>query len=252
MHPVLFSLGHINVYSYGLMVALGFIAASLLSSKLAEKEGVDPDKIIDICLLILVAGIIGARLFYVITNFDYYRNDVIGILRLTDGGLAFYGGFFFALFFSVFYAFRKKLSVWRIGDIIAPYAALGHSIGRIGCFLNGCCYGGPTDLPWGVIFPGSRTIVHPTQIYASLDSLAIFIILRYVYPKRSFSGQVFLGYFLLYGASRFFEELIRRDSPRILYGLTIWQVISLCVFAAALMIYIYRGIAWKSIRSRQK
>ncbi|MDP3804358.1 MAG: prolipoprotein diacylglyceryl transferase, partial [Candidatus Omnitrophota bacterium] len=141
MHPILLKLGPFTVYSYGVMVAIGFGIFTFLVYRRAAKFNIDQDKIIDLTILILVWGIIGARLLYVASNLSFYLANPVDIVNLSKGGLVWYGGFLAALFAGMVYLKNNRLNFWEITDLIAPYIALAQGFGRIGCFFNGCCYG---------------------------------------------------------------------------------------------------------------
>lgn len=243
MHPILFKIGPINVYSYGVMIAIGFTVAICLARQQAEKEGFDGDRIIDLGLYLLIAGIVGARLLYVLTNLSEYLKFPLEIIMLNHGGLVIYGGIILATFTGIFFLSKRKIPILKTADILFPYVALAQSIGRIGCLLNGCCYGRPTSLPWGIYFPGQVIALHPTEIYFSLNALAIFLILKMVQKRKRFTGQVFLLYFILYSATRFGIEFFRGDSARNIFGVfTLSQIISIIIFVVALLIYHRRSL----------
>lgn len=246
MHPIIIEIGALNIYSYGVMVALGFGLATILILKNSKKFNVEPDKIIDIAILILVSGIIGARLFYVLLNISYYKIHFVEILNLAKGGLVWYGGFISAVAFLLFYLKINKMDFWAVTDLIAPYVFLAQAFGRIGCFLNGCCYGikiNPEN-PFAVMFPGDYIARHPTQIYDASVLFILFFVLLFWRKRRRFSGEIFLGYGLLYSFERFLMEFLRGDNPRIFFHLTISQVISLAVFVLCAVVFINRYIKY--------
>ncbi|MDD5449589.1 MAG: prolipoprotein diacylglyceryl transferase [Candidatus Omnitrophica bacterium] len=235
MHPIIGRLGPVTIYSYGLLVALGFILGTLLASGRAHKFDIPADKIGNLSLIMLISGIIGARLFYIFLNLKDYILNPAEIFMITHGGLVFYGGAIFAFVAAVIYVKLSRLSVLNTGDLLAPYIALGHSIGRIGCLLNGCCFGRPTSGP-GIIF-GDGVIRIPTQIYSSLLLLCLFLILRYLSDSREFKGQVFFLYLILYSAGRVFIETLRGDNSPVILQLTFSQLISMAIFAAGIAGY---------------
>lgn len=230
MHPILFKIGPLTVYSYGVCVALGFAAAAFFIYRRAAHFGIDKDSMIDLLIIMLISGVIGARALYVALNLGYYIANPMQALNLSGGGLVWYGGFLAALGSSAVYLKTKRCSFMNIMDLISPYAALAQSFGRIGCFLNGCCYG----------FSGI-----PVQIYSSILLFAMFIILRLWQDKRRFEGEIFLGYCTLYSLKRFGIEFARGDNPRILAGLTISQVISLAVILIAVPVFIIKVRKWR-------
>ncbi|MBI3322117.1 MAG: prolipoprotein diacylglyceryl transferase [Candidatus Omnitrophica bacterium] len=227
MHPVLLRLGPVTLYSYGLAIALGFLLAVNLAARRARAVGVDPAQIQRIALIGLLAGLAGGRAAYVFLNWDLYRANLIEILRLDHGGLVFYGGLVTSALASILAMRSAKLPVLATLDFFMPPLALAHAIGRIGCFLNGCCYGKPTDLPWGVLFPQDVVPRHPTQLYEAGALVGIFALLKRIEKRSLPAGSVMLAYGLLYGAWRFLVEFLRGDVPPVLFGLTVSQLASL-------------------------
>ena len=247
MHPVIFKLGPLAVYSYGTLVALGFAAAVFLISRRAAAFGLDKNRVIDLAILILISGIIGARAFYVLLNVGYYAARPMEMFNLSRGGLVWYGGFLAAIPVFFIYTKRAGIKFLDMADLISPYVALAQAAGRMGCFLNGCCFGVPADsgCSLGVMIPGEDIIRHPVQLYSVAALLAIYFILRIWQEKRHFAGEIFLVYCVLYSLKRFFIEFLRGDNARILLNLTISQVISLVIFIIALTFLIYRTAKWK-------
>ena len=254
MHPVILRIGPFSIYSYGVMVALGFGLATALIYKNAARYGIDKSKIIDFAILILFAGIVGARVFYVLSNMDHYIANPFDILNLSKGGLVWYGGFGSALFASIWYLKKNSIPFWTFADFVAPYTALAQGLGRIGCFLNGCCFGmeAPGRLPFAAIFPDSHILRHPTQLYSSLALLFIFIILRIRQERPHFTGQIFLAYCILYSMKRYILEYLRSDNPILTLGLTISQVISITVFSISIPLFLYKAFEWKRALLRSK
>jgi phosphatidylglycerol:prolipoprotein diacylglycerol transferase len=260
MHRILFSFGLINIYSYGFMLALAFILGIFLAQKRARKAGIAKNKIIDLSLYVLVSGILGARILFVLLDWQYYRYNFIEIFKIWQGGLVFYGGFITALLASIWFAQKNKLSFWKLADIMAPSIALGISLGRIGCFLNGCCYGKISE-SFGICFPVSSPAfnqqlaeglitgnavsslpVIPTQLYSSLSAFIIFLTLILVEKKQRFDGFLFWFFILLYSFARFIIEYFRYyDYNYILWkGLTISQIISIGLFILSLIFLVKR------------
>ena len=230
MHPILLKLGPVTVYSYGAFVALGFAAAAFLIYRRAAHFGIDKDNAMDLVILMLVSGVVGARLFYVLLNMAYYRANPYEIINLSRGGLVWYGSFFAAIGSAVIYIKRRKIGFLNAMDLIVPYIALAQAFGRAGCFFNGCCYG--LD---GI----------PIQLYSSFLLVVIFVLLVYWQDRRRFKGEIALGYCMLYPLKRFGVEFFRGDNLRIFSGLTISQVISLFVFIIAALIFIKKVYEWK-------
>ncbi len=229
MHPILFELGPLRFYSYGLLIALGFLAASALAARRAAAAGLDPGKIQGVALTALLAGLAGGRIAYVLLRWDLFRDNPVEILRLDHGGLVFFGGLAGGLLGGVWAIRRAGMPLARTVDLLIPPLVLAHAFGRIGCLLNGCCYGKFTSLPWGIRFPGEELRRHPTQLYEALALLAIFFLLKRLERRAPRPGTVLLAYGLSYALWRFFVEFLRADNPPIALGLTIFQWISVGV-----------------------
>jgi phosphatidylglycerol:prolipoprotein diacylglycerol transferase len=217
MHPVLLQLGKVTVYTYGFLIAVGFIVGILLAKKEAARLGRDPEMIMDLSFYIIISAIVGSRLVYVLTSPEIFIHDPLEMFKIWNGGLVFYGGFIMSLITAIVYVKRKRLSLWETADIIAPAIAIGQFFGRLGCFSAGCCYGKICDLPWAVTFrhPDSLAPVglplHPTQLYHSFANLLIFFLLWSFRKKTKFQGQLFWIYVSVYGAVRSFLEIFRND-----------------------------------------
>lgn len=217
MHPILINIGGLKLYAYGLFVALGFITAMLFSKRQAKKNAINPEVINDLVLIILVSAIAGSRILYVVINFSFYKDDFPAVFKIWDGGLVFYGGFVLALASSILYVRLKGLSFFQTADIISPSLALGHAVGRIGCFFAGCCYGKPSSLPWAVTFTDPNSLaplgvpLHPTQLYSVISNLLIFFLLLFLSRIKKYHGMVFFSYIILYSAFRFVIEMFRGD-----------------------------------------
>ncbi len=262
MHRILLKLGPFTIYSYGVMLALAFIIGTLFAERRARKQGYPKDSIVDLSLWILVSSVSGARLLFVLINWDYYRNNILESFKIWEGGLVYYGGLIAGFLAAVFYLQRKRLALWRTADILAPSLALGEAIGRIGCFLNGCCYGSVSE-KGGVCFPGAgdppvfvqqlrdglllpgaahSLPVIPAQLYASAGSLMIFFILLKAARLKIFDGFLFWLFILLYSFARFVIEGIRYyESNFFLFGtITISQGISV-LLAGAAGLFLFRG-----------
>ncbi len=224
MYPILAEYGFLKVHTYGLMVATGFLVGIMFAANQARREGVDPQKILDLCFFILVSAILGARFLFVAIEYEYYLEHPVKALMFWQGGLVYYGGLIAAVVTGWYYIRKHGLPLWQVADFIAPSLAIGQGIGRWGCFFAGCCYGAPTDLPWGITFtnPGSlaplNVALHPTQIYLSLNGLLIFGILLWMRNRKSFHGQVFWMYGVLYSIGRFIIEFYRDDERGAVLG----------------------------------
>ncbi|MBM3253970.1 MAG: prolipoprotein diacylglyceryl transferase [Candidatus Omnitrophica bacterium] len=239
MYPVLFKLGPVKIFSYGFMVALGFLLATIFAERDAKRYNISSNLITDLAIIIILSGLLGARIFYAICNIDYFVKNPKEIFMLMHGGLIFYGGAFFSFFASLVFLRIKKISFLKVADFVIPYTTLAYSIGRIGCFLNGCCWGKPTHFFLGVIFPGSAEALHPTQIYEAISSFFLFIFLILIRKRKKFDGQVFLIWCIFYGIIRFLIEFLRGDNRPVLFGLTFSQIVSVLIFFIGILFYCY-------------
>jgi len=197
-----------------------------------------------------VSGIIGSRLFYVLENLSYYLENPLEAIMLQHGGLSWYGGIFLGCAATVLYIRKKQLPLYKTLDLVMPFVALGQSIGRIGCFLNGCCYGKPSV--FGLYFPVLDAQLIPTQVYSSLAALAIFTVLRILQDKPHKKGEILFIYFALYSFKRLLIEFWRADNPVMAFGLTLFQMISIVVFIISVWkIYLIRKNGDGSIFSKR-
>lgn len=256
MYPVLFRIGNFPINTYGVFLALAFLCAILITVKLAERDGLPRQKIYDLSLWMLLASLIGSKILMFFTEPEY-RDHPLQLLSLDflrSGGV-FYGGLLGAVLTGYLLMRRYKLPWWKTADACAPGIAIGNFFGRQGCFAAGCCWGKPTNLPWGVKFTelGHEITgvpidvpLHPTQLYESFSMLIVFFFLLWLHKHRRFSGQVILFYALLYSIIRFAIEFVRDDPRGDILGLTTAtglstsQIISLIVGAAALILLIIR------------
>ena len=243
MQPVLFEIFGVKIYSYGVMVALGFLLALWLGIVRAKKEGIKASHVIDLSFYVLLAGIFGAKIILFFNRPGYYLKSFKNFWSLMRSGGVIIGGLVLAVIVAAIYLKKHKLDTLKVLDIAAPSVALGQAVGRIGCFLAGCCYGKTCDLPWAVTFtnPAARENVgtplniplHPTELYHSLTNWLIFIFLTWYYPKRKYKGQVFLLWVLLYSVTRFIIEFFRGDVSRITIGGPLSDAQYLAILGAA-------------------
>ena len=259
MHPLICKIGPFTVYSYGVMMALAVVVCARLLSKDAVKLKLKPEIVFDLVFWVVCAGILGARIFYVFLNLDYFWKNPVEIIQIQNGGLAWQGGLVAGMTTGIFYIRKHSLPLGKTLDLAAPYIALGHAIGRIGCFLNGCCYG--KEVSWGIYFPIYHARLHPTQLYESVSLFFIFLILtglnrnsfneqrpelttnifRKVRKKYQQSnqvpGRVFIAYLFLASLERFVVEFFRADHLTTWLGLSIFQWVSLIVMSSAFYAY---------------
>jgi len=233
MHPILFELpridfgswtiGPIPIRMYGLMIGIGFLLGIYLASRRAKKEGINPDLILDMGVYLLLAAIIGSRLLHVLTNLQDFSRNPFDAFAIWKGGLVFYGGVLAAVPVGIWYVKKHKLPVWQTADIIAPYAALGHAFGRLGCFFAGCCYGAPCSGPFCVTFSDPHSLaplgvpLFPSQLMESGGEFLIFGLLLFLRRYKKFDGQLFWLYLVFYAVLRFTLEFFRGDADRGVY-----------------------------------
>lgn len=243
--PKDYTIHNVNIYAYGLMLTIAFIVGTIITIRVAAREKIPAEIVLDLVTFIIIGAIIGARLLYVLLKFSEYKENPTSVLYITQGGLSVHGGVLGGMIAAWIYIAYRKLKYWHIADMVAPQLALGLAIGRIGCFLNGCCYGVPTSNPqawYAVIFPDNPHTGltggvprHPAQLYESALSFLIFLYLRSFYKNRKFEGHVFLMWVGLYSVARFIQEFYRfNESSEVIFGfITVAQLASvvLAVFA---------------------
>lgn len=251
MNPIAFEIGPLQIRYYGVMAAIGFLAAAFIINFNRKEAKMNNDQVSNLLFVTLISGILGARLFYVIQFFDYYRNDLWKIIRIDQGGLVFYGGL---LAVPAIYLFCRlqKLDFLRVLDIVAPALLFSHACGRIGCFLNGCCYGKITDSVLGVTPPPDSELyirtggaaVHPVQIYETVENLLFFAVLMWVVRKGR-RGMSLGCYLAGYGLLRFINEFFRGDNYRFFDTFTIAQLIGVVLMPLGLALIGYSYYAGK-------
>jgi len=226
-------LGPLTIYSYGLFVAIAFLAGIFLAVKGAKKRNISTEQIYDLIFYIIIASISGARIAYVI---EYWHNfdSFIDIFKIWEGGLSFIGGLIGALIAVFAYVKLKKLNFWKTADIFAPALALGHAIGRIGCYLTGLHIGKLTTVPWAVMV--NNELRHQTALYDIIAESANFLILWKLRTKKAFDGFLFLLYLMMYSTERFVIDFFRADP--LYYGLTATQWSLIFVFLIAGFLFI--------------
>jgi len=263
MYPELFRIGNFPINTYGVFLAIAFLCAILIAVKLARRDGLPAEKIYDLSLWMLLAGLIGSKILMFFTEPEYRDNPKLFLsLDFLRSGGVWYGGLLGAVLAGYFLMKRYKLPWWKTADACAPGIAIGNFFGRQGCFAAGCCWGKPTTLPWGVKFTEAGHQItgvpidahlHPTQLYESFAMLLVFLFLFWLHKRKRFDGQVILAYALLYSAIRFTIEFVR-DDPRgdvfgltSLTGLSTSQIISLVIGIWALILLIRRRRRAKSV-----
>ena len=234
------------------MMALAFLAGLWTATRRAQRVNIAGETISDITLWIMLGGIFGARIFYVTTYWkqEFADQSFTEVFMVQHGGLVYYGGLIGATLAAMVYIRWKKLPLWPLTDVLAPSIALGSFFGRIGCLLNGCCYGRACDLPWALTFTNPQTHelsgtpldvpLHPTEIYDALLNLVLYIFLAGLFRRKKFDGQIFATYLMVYAVFRSIAEYFRGDYPtdHVHAGLTSAQLLSVPIFVAGLVLAI--------------
>ena len=245
MHPILFKIGPITIYTYGVMVALGIFFGSLVLVKLAEREGIPREDVVDTAFWSIVAGFVGARLFFFIYNPEYLK-PWYRIFFIWEGGLVWYGGVVFGALTAVYFIKKRKIPVWKFADVVSIALSVGLGFGRIGCTMAGCCYGKECHAPFALVFTNPHSAaplnvpLWPTEPVSAAANFLIAFILYLLYRKRKVPGEVFGFYLILYGTFRFLIEFVRATPKEILGTFSNNQIISIIMVAAGIAIVIYR------------
>jgi phosphatidylglycerol---prolipoprotein diacylglyceryl transferase len=255
MHPYLGTIptpwGGIPVYTYGVLVAAGVLIGLWYARVYASHAGIDPERVWNLGIYMVLAGLVGAKAWFILSDLGYYwrhKNEIFALATLQSGG-TFYGGFVGALLVVMLYSHFQRLPLSTLVDSYSAGLPLGHAIGRLGCFAAGCCYGKPTFLPWGVTFTNPRAAelvgtplnipLHPTQLYEATAEFLNFFILVALARRQRFRGEIFATFILLYGVERGLIEFDRGDPGRTLFlhgRFSLMQVFSLAlIFLGAWM-----------------
>jgi phosphatidylglycerol:prolipoprotein diacylglycerol transferase len=252
MHPILFEIGGFPVYTYGVMLAAAYLLGLQFALRRARRLGLDPNRVMDLGIWIIVAALVGAKLLLLVVEWDVYSRSWADLMTLVRSAGVFYGGLIVAVLVAMWFMWRYRMPIWSVSDVFAPGIALGHVIGRLGCFFAGCCFGRPADVPWAVTFTSeyaARNVgttinqpLHPTQLYEAGAELIILGLLLWLERRgRAFPGRTFWGYMLLYAISRFVIEFYRGD-PRGTMGMfSTSQVISLAIVPVSIAMLLYLG-----------
>lgn len=238
MKPVLFNLFGLEIHSYGMMLAIAYLIGIFGLGKTVKRNGIVFDTIIDLGIWALIGAVSGARIAYIITEYHYFLDYPLEIFKINSGGLAFHGGLIGGFLAGYWFTKIKKLPTWKMADLVAPYIALGYGLVRIGCLLNGCCYGKFSSLPWALRCAAHDSILrHPTQIYSMIGSFILFFVLWKLRNHHRFSGFLFLLYIGLYSIMRFIVEIFR-ESPMVYPWLSLAQLVCLVLGGTAF------GLIW--------
>lgn len=249
MYPELFTIGSFTIYTYGLLLATAYLTAIALTVWRSKRLGLDSKVIVDLSIVVLIGAIVGAKLFYVLGHLPEMIDNPSRLWDVLRAGGVFQGGLIVAVILAVLFLRWKKQPVWLVADIAAPSIAIGQAIGRVGCFAAGCCYGKPADpeqVPWAVAF-GEKSIgappgvpVHPTQLYELLLMLVVFAVLMFMWRRRSFDGQIFWSYIIMYAVVRGgIVEWFRGDHEFYFLGLSGPQYLAIAMFVIGIVAYLY-------------
>jgi phosphatidylglycerol:prolipoprotein diacylglycerol transferase len=251
MHPILFKIGPVTIYTYGFMLAIAFLSAIVMAGREAKRLGLPEGQFYDLCFYMVVAALLGARLLFVILEPGRFLSHPLKIFALWEGGLDFQGGLFLALIVAFYYIYHHGWP-WRPTlDALALGAPLGQFFGRIGCFMAGCCYGKPSDVPWAVTFTNPHTLcplrvpVHPAQLYEGFLDLGVFVFLYWYKTRKHYSGQLLLLYLFLAGLVRFVVEFFRSPldyrGPVFFGWMPLTQLLALGLFLVCGGLLLYWG-----------
>ena len=226
-----------SLHWYGLLIAMGFWVSMLYARRQAARENEDPEKVQDMAFWLLLFGLMGARFIFILTRWDVYMQNPLKILTFWEGGFVFYGGFIGAAFTLIYYTTVHKLPFFKYADLLIPFLAMAHAVGRLGCLMAGCCFGEPTEMAWGIQFPSGSAChvqhlrlgdvgandpslaVHPTQLYEAVAELIMFFYLSWLRMRKRFHGQVLLAWLIGYPIIRSVIEMYRGDKIRGIYKL---------------------------------
>ncbi|MFA5780136.1 MAG: prolipoprotein diacylglyceryl transferase [Elusimicrobiota bacterium] len=243
MHPTLFKIGFLEIHTYGVFVALGFFVGFKMLLFYGKKSSFSPALIETLTFWVFIFSLIGARLFYVLISWQEFAGNPSDIFKIWQGGLVFWGGFLGGAITGIIFSIKNKMPLWKLADVFAPALAIGHALGRIGCFFAGCCYGKKTDSFLGVVFPenclaptGVKLI--PAQLLSSGLLSILFLILVIFWKRKKFDGQIFLIYSVLFSVGRFFIEFLRGDfRGNLILGITPTQIISVTIFIVSIIVW---------------
>ena len=249
MHPILFEIGGFPVYTYGVLLAAAYLLGLQFALVRARSRGLDPNRVMDLGIWIIVSALVGAKLLLLIVEWDTYTRNASELLTLVRSGGVFYGGLIAAVVVALWYLWRHRMPIWQVTDAFAPGIAFGHVVGRLGCLFAGCCFGKPTTVPWAITFHSeyaARNVgtplnvpLHPTQLYeAGAELLILGLLLATERRGRAYPGRTFWGYMLLYGISRFAIEFYRGDARGTIGMFSTSQFVSLLIIPLSIIMLI--------------
>lgn len=250
MQPILFELGPLTIYSYGVLLAAAYLAGLWLATVRAKAAGLDSTKVLDLGIWVIIAALVGAKALLFFLDFGHFTSSWQEFTTLLRSGGVFYGGLIAAIVVCIYLLRKHRLPLWLSADLFAPGIALGYMIGRLGCLMAGCCFGRPTDVAWAITFtdPAANLNVgtplgvplHPTQVYESVAGLVILLaLLAFERKGRPFAGRTFWMFVMLYAVSRFAIEFFRGDDRGMIGMLSTSQFISVILFPLSLFMLWY-------------
>jgi phosphatidylglycerol:prolipoprotein diacylglycerol transferase len=252
MYPRLFEFGAITIYTYGVLLAAAYLLGLQLAMARGRARGLDQARILDLGIYIIISALIGAKALLFVTDFRTFVSDPRSLLDLARSGGVFYGGLILAVVVALWYIKRVGLPLWTTCDSFAPGIALGHVVGRFGCFFAGCCYGKPTTVPWAITFTNPYAAanvgtplnipLHPTQLYeAGAEALILLLLLSTESRGKRYPGRTFWLYMLLYAISRYIIEIFRGDPRGTVFSFSTSQFISIILAPLAIAMLLYLG-----------
>jgi phosphatidylglycerol---prolipoprotein diacylglyceryl transferase len=265
--PDLPLVGSATIYTYGVLLAAAYLVGLKLAMVRARTRGLDQTRVLDLGIYIIISALVGAKLLLLVTDFSTYTSNPRELLALARSGGVFYGGLIVAVVVALWYIRRIGLPLWTTCDVFAPGIALGHVVGRLGCLFAGCCFGRPTDMPWGIIFtdPFANTNVgtplnvrlHPTQLYeAGAEAVILGLLLATESKGRRFPGRTFWLYMLLYAVSRYIIEIYRGDLGRgtvfDIFSTSQFISVILAPLSIVMLLYLSRRTEPEPKRARQR
>ena len=237
-NPIAFTIFNIEVMWYGVIIAAAMVLAAVIIYRRAPIHNIKPEKTLDFVIICIPVGVIGARIYYVLFNWESYAGDFQKMINTRGGGLAIHGGLIFGFAAAALLCYLWRVRPLNLLDLTVPAVAIAQAVGRWGNYFNQEAHGGPTDLPWGILVKGE--MVHPTFLYESIWCFLLFLFLIFIDNNRKFEGQTFLLYGILYSFERFFVEALRTDSLMV-GAFKQAQVLSAIVFLIFLIIYIIQS-----------
>jgi phosphatidylglycerol---prolipoprotein diacylglyceryl transferase len=264
MHPRLFELGPITVYTYGVLLAAAYLLGLKLAMVRAKARNLDPNRVLDLGIYIIISALVGAKLLLLVIDREKFSLSASGIMDLVRSAGVFYGGLITAVAVALWYLWRHKMPMWTVTDVFAPGIALGHVIGRLGCLFAGCCFGRPANVPWAITFHNDFAHqnvgtplgipLHPTQLYeAGAELLILGFLLALERKGPGYPGRTFWSYMLLYGISRFVIEMYRGDPRGMVAGLSTSQFVSILLvpLAAFMLLWLSRGTGPEAVPAQR-